>query len=142
MIIGDAQQAVREAAAASASRAGARPEVAISTGDTTTASAVSSKAPRVSPIFRQISNAKIQVLNGKFAGREVELNKALTTLGSPGVQVIAITKRSEGYYIVMVENKKSEAPKVNGVALGSQALKLDDNDVIELIGIKMGFFSS
>lgn len=142
MIIGDAQQAVREAAAASASRAGAKPEAAISTSDTTTASAVSSKAPRVAATYRQISNAKIQVLNGKFAGREVELNKALTTLGSPGVQVIAITKRSEGYYIVMVENKKSEAPKVNGVPLGSQAVKLDDNDVIELIGIKMGFFAS
>ncbi len=50
--------------------------------------------------YRQVQNAKVQVLNGKFAGREVDLNKALTTLGSPGVQVIAITKRNEGYYIV------------------------------------------
>jgi len=142
MIIGDAQKAVREAAAAEASRAGASPQVATSTADTTTAAAVATKAPGVASTYRQVSNAKIQVLNGKFAGREVELNKALTTLGSPGVQVIAITKRSEGYYIVMVENKKSDAPKVNGMALGSQALKLDDNDVIELIGIKMGFFAS
>src|ERR1700693_4035275 len=37
--------------------------------------------------------AKIQVLNGSFAGREVALSKALTTLGQPGVQVIAITRR-------------------------------------------------
>jgi len=95
------------------------------------------------PAPRPVVNAKVQVLNGKFAGREVELNKALTTLGSPGVQVIAVTKRSEGYFIVLVENKKPEdAPKVNGESLGSQARQLHDNDVIELIGIKMGFFAS
>lgn len=95
------------------------------------------------PAPRPVRNAKVQVLNGKFAGREVELNKALTTLGSPGAQVIAVTKRSEGYFIVLVENKKpDDPPKVNGEPLGSQARQLGDNDVIELIGIKMGFFAS
>ena len=90
-----------------------------------------------------VSNAKMQVMNGRFAGREVELNKALTTLGSTGTQVIAVTKRSEGYFVVLVENKKPDnPPKINGEALGSQARKLDDNDIVELIGIKMGFFSS
>ena len=141
MIIGDSDQAVQEAAEASASQAKVKAEVP-STGDTTTASAISNKAPDVGATYKQVANAKVQVLNGKFAGREVDLNKALTTLGSPGAQVIAITKRSEGYFIVMVENKKDDPPKVNGVGLGSQAVKLDDNDVIELIGIKMGFFSS
>jgi pSer/pThr/pTyr-binding forkhead associated (FHA) protein len=93
--------------------------------------------------YRQIPNAKVQVLNGKFAGREIELSKALTTLGSPGVQVIAVTKRNEGYHVVLVENKKADRPPmVNGTGLGSQAVKLEDNDVIEIIGIKMGFFAS
>jgi len=144
MIIDSSQAAVREAAMASASRATAAAPVKQpqSTGDTTTASAIGHKLPGSGVGFRQLLNAKVQVLNGKFAGREVDLNKALTTLGSPGAQVIAITKRSEGYYIVLVENKKSEPPKVNGKPLGSQALKLNDNDVIELIGIKMGFFAS
>ena len=108
----------------------------------TTAAAIAQKATSSSPAYRQVQNAKIQVLNGKFAGREVDLNKALTTLGSPGAQIIAITKRSEGYYIVMVENKKESPPNINGKPLGSQAVKLVDNDVIELIGIKMGFFAS
>jgi pSer/pThr/pTyr-binding forkhead associated (FHA) protein len=143
MIIDSSQAAVREAAMASATRATAtatsRP--VLSTGDTTTASAISHKLPGSSPSFRRILNAKIQVLNGKFAGREVDLNKALTTLGSPGAQVIAITKRSDAHYIVLVENKKSEPPNINGNPLGSQALKLNDNDVIEVIGIKMGFFT-
>jgi len=85
--------------------------------------------------------AKLQVLSGTFAGRELELLKALTTLGRPGVQVAAITRRAEGYYIVHVESGKSEGfPLVNGMAIGEQARKLQDNDVIQLAGVKMGFF--
>ncbi len=85
--------------------------------------------------------AKLQVLSGTFAGRELELVKALTTLGRPGVQVAAITRRAEGYYIVHVESGKSEGfPLVNGMAIGAQARRLQDNDVIQLAGVKMGFF--
>lgn len=138
MIIDSSAEAVQEMAMAAA---GAK--TSSGSGETTTASSISNKSAGSKVGYRQVVNAKVQVLNGKFAGREVELNKALTTLGSPGAQVIAITKRSEGYYIVMVENKKADAPpSVNGTPLGSQALKLGDNDVIEIIGIKMGFFAS
>lgn len=85
--------------------------------------------------------AKVQVLNGTFAGREVPLSKAVTTLGRPGAQVIAITRRADGYNIVQVENEADRTPpSVNGIELGAQARKLVDNDVIEIVGIKMGFF--
>ena len=85
--------------------------------------------------------AKLQVLSGTFAGRELSLTKTLTTLGRPGVQVAAITRRAEGYYIVHVESGKSDGfPMVNGMAIGAQARKLQDNDVIQLAGVKMGFF--
>jgi pSer/pThr/pTyr-binding forkhead associated (FHA) protein len=87
--------------------------------------------------------AKLQVLSGAFAGRELELTKALTTLGRPGVQVAAITRRAEGYYIVHVESgKEGDFPLVNGQPIGAQAKKLQDNDVVQLAGVKMGFFAS
>lgn len=87
--------------------------------------------------------AKLQVLSGAFAGRELELTKALTTLGRPGVQVAAITRRAEGYYIVHVESgKEGDYPLVNGQPIGAQARKLQDNDVLQLAGVKMGFFLS
>ena len=87
--------------------------------------------------------AKLQVLSGAFAGRELELTKALTTLGRPGVQVAAITRRAEGYYIVHVESgKEGDFPLVNGEPTGPQARKLSDNDVVQLAGVKMGFFLS
>ncbi|MGH8179517.1 MAG: FHA domain-containing protein, partial [Steroidobacteraceae bacterium] len=85
--------------------------------------------------------AKLQVLSGAFAGRELEITKALTTLGRPGVQVAAITRRGEGYYIVHVDSGKvDDFPLVNGAPIGAQAMKLSDNDVIQLAGVKMGFF--
>jgi pSer/pThr/pTyr-binding forkhead associated (FHA) protein len=88
-----------------------------------------------------VKKARLQVLSGAFAGRELELTKTLTTLGRPGVQVAAITRRSEGYFIVHVDSEPDDDyPLVNGVPIGAQARKLVDNDVIQLAGVKMGFF--
>jgi pSer/pThr/pTyr-binding forkhead associated (FHA) protein len=110
------------------------------------------KAPAFSPTTTQnvdqaaapvLPKAKLQVLSGTFAGRELELTKALTTLGRPGVQVAAVTRRAEGFYIVHVESgKPNDFPLVNGQPIGPQARKLEDNDVIQLAGVKMGFFVS
>jgi len=88
-----------------------------------------------------LPKAKLQVLSGQFAGRELELVKTLTTLGRPGIQVAAITRRADGFYIVHVESgREGDFPLVNGVAIGPQARKLQDNDVVQLAGVKMGFF--
>ena len=90
-----------------------------------------------------LKKAKLQVLSGAFAGRELELSKALTTLGRPGIQVAAITRRAEGYFIVHVDSgKNDDFPLVNGAPIGAQATRLNDNDVIQLAGVKMGFFVS
>jgi pSer/pThr/pTyr-binding forkhead associated (FHA) protein len=115
--------------------AAAAPEPAAHTE--TSAGIDPSSAPSALPL------AKLQVLSGAFAGRELELTKALTTLGRPGVQVAAITRRAEGYYIVHVESgEEGDYPLVNGQPIGAQARKLSDNDVVQLAGVKMGFFSS
>jgi pSer/pThr/pTyr-binding forkhead associated (FHA) protein len=96
----------------------------------------SASAPAMPP-----RKAKLQVLSGAFAGRELELQKTLTTLGRPGIQVAAITRRSEGFYIVHVDADTEHGfPMVNGLAIGPQARKLADNDVIQLAGVKLGFF--
>ncbi len=88
-----------------------------------------------------LKKARLQVLSGAFAGRELELTKTLTTLGRPGVQVAAITRRSEGFFIVHVDSEgDSGFPLVNGSPIGAAARKLADNDVIQLAGVKMGFF--
>jgi pSer/pThr/pTyr-binding forkhead associated (FHA) protein len=103
----------------------------------TAAGVDASSAPNALPL------AKLQVLSGAFAGRELELTKALTTLGRPGVQVAAITRRAEGYFVVHVESgEEGDYPLVNGQPIGAHARKLADNDVLQLAGVKMGFFAS
>jgi pSer/pThr/pTyr-binding forkhead associated (FHA) protein len=90
-----------------------------------------------------LPRARLQVLSGQFAGRELELVKTLTTLGRPGLQVAAITRRSDGFYIVHVESSPADDyPLLNGVPTGPQARRLHDNDVVTLAGVKMGFFES
>ena len=62
-------------------------------------------------------------------------------LGRPGAQVAAVSRRSEGFFIVHVESgKPDDYPLVNGQPIGPQARLLEDNDVIQLAGVKMGFF--
>jgi FHA domain len=106
-------------------------------------SGASTKARALADGASPVKSAKLQVLSGAFAGRELELSKALTTLGRPGVQVAAITRRADGYFIVHVDSgKNDDFPLVNGSAIGAQATRLADNDVIQLAGVKMGFFES
>jgi predicted component of type VI protein secretion system len=89
-----------------------------------------------------LPSGKLQVLSGAFSGRELELNKALTTLGRPGVQVAAITRRADGFFIVPVESTDGKAPLLNSAPIGATATKLKNNDVIEIAGVKMGFFAT
>jgi len=106
------------------------------------AAAVEAPPPAVAAV--QAGNAApatvgvIQILSGPSAGKELQLTKALTTLGKPGVQVAVIARRPQGYFITHVEG--SHFPVVNGRSLDAQAHALGDHDVVELAGVKMEFF--
>jgi hypothetical protein len=57
------------------------------------------------------------------------------------VQVAAVTRRSDGFFLVHVDSApENNFPLVNGKATGPQARRLTDNDVIQLAGVKLGFF--
>ena len=88
----------------------------------------------------KIGNARIRLLSGANSGKELPLTKVLTTLGKPGVQVAAITRRPTGYFLIHVDGgDNSERPKVNDEEIGSQAEPLDNHDEIEVAGVKMLF---
>ena len=84
---------------------------------------------------------KLHVLNGPIAGKELELTKALITLGKPGVQVAVISRRPQGYFLTHIEGdgKNDNFPIVNGKPIGPQAYSMKSGDVIELASIKMEF---
>jgi len=84
-------------------------------------------------------SAKLQLVSGANAGKELQLTKILTTLGKPGVQVAAITRRPTGYFLLLVDGgKENKSPLVNGNEIGKQH-PLADGDVIEVAGVQMSF---
>lgn len=88
----------------------------------------------------KLKKASLQLLSGANSGKTLPLTKILTTLGKPGVQVAAITRRPTGYYILHVEGgANSGHPTINGDPVGSKASPLNNNDIIEVAGIKMEF---
>jgi pSer/pThr/pTyr-binding forkhead associated (FHA) protein len=95
------------------------------------------QTPEATPEVTEVKRAKLKILNGTTANKELELTKPMTTLGRPGVQVAAITRRDHGYSIVHVEGKEDQFPIINGTSTGKGIHPLNDQDIIEVAGIKM-----
>lgn len=101
----------------------------------TEAAAPAAAAPQVE------RRPRIQILSGANAGKEMPLDKALTTLGKPGQQVAAITKRPQGCFLIHVDGgPQNKRPVVNDQEVGPKAYALQDHDVIEIAGVKIEFF--
>lgn len=89
------------------------------------------------PSFDDSGLGSIQVLSGPTAGRELQLAKAMTTLGKPGMQVAVITRRPQGYFIAHAEG--ASFPLVNGRPIEAGSHLLNDGDIIEIAGVRMAF---
>ncbi|MFN4117860.1 FHA domain-containing protein [Acidovorax sp.] len=92
-------------------------------------------APAPAPI-----SAVIRVMSGAAAGREVSLQKVVTTIGKPGVAVASITKRHQGFVLAHVEGPGM--PVLNGSAIGASPVQLKHGDRLELAGTEMQFEQS
>lgn len=133
---GSASAAVAAAKAAEEAGAAATPASA----DTTSGGTPIPKPTQAAP-SAGLPLGKLQVLNGPIAGKELELTKALITLGKPGVQVAVISRRPQGYFLTHIEGdgENNNYPVVNGNSIGPQAYTMSNGDIIELAGIKMEF---
>ncbi len=89
------------------------------------------------PVTPTHTTARIAVVSGPAAGREMTLVKVVTTLGKPGVAVAALTQRNDGYTIALVDGEVT--PTLNGHPLGHDAQPLKNGDVIVLAGTEMHF---
>jgi len=138
MIIRPGSASAAVAAAKAAEEAGVAAEKAPAAAPAAAAPAASAAAK---PKAGGMPLGKLHVLNGPIAGKELELTKALITLGKPGVQVAVISRRPQGYFLTHIEGdgKNENYPVVNGKPIGPQAYSMQNGDVIELAGIKMEF---
>ncbi len=81
--------------------------------------------------------ASLKVLSGTSAGLEVPVVKAVMTFGQPDVAVVAISHRRDGYYVARMSGNTT--PTLNGKPIGTQAVLLAHNDVLNLAGTEMEF---
>lgn len=83
--------------------------------------------------------AAIRLVSGANAGKTLMLAKELSRLGTPGVQVVAIARKPEGYFLTHVEG--SPPPRINGQeVIGHLSYPLNERDLIDIQGNKMEFF--
>jgi hypothetical protein len=94
-------------------------------------------APRSAEQIR----AQLVVLDGPDAGKKVSLEEGLTTIGVPGIQVAAVSRRPQGHFIIHVDGGKDKdrVPLVNGEPTGFKSHKLDDKDKIEVADVQMEY---
>jgi len=87
--------------------------------------------------------AKLQILNGKGAGKELALEKPSVKLGRSGAEIVQINKRPDGHFIVSLNQESEEnLLMINGEAVGSRAVKLHNHDVIEINKLKNEYYLS
>ena len=112
-------------------------ELASATGETLGSAAAAAPATPTKPQVGVLT-----LTSGANAGKQLQLTKALTTVGRPGVQVAAVTRRPDGYYIVHVGGQKDQGlppPSVNGESIGGHARQLTEGDEIKLAGATLSF---
>lgn len=84
--------------------------------------------------------ARLKVSNGPHAGSTVTLGKPMTTLGSPGVAIVIVSRHGALYHIEKVQGDGPAA--VNGTPLGRAARLLQDGDRLDITGTRMRFVAS
>ena len=86
--------------------------------------------------------AYLELISDNNSGKRMKITKILTTLGKPGIQIAAITRRPLGYFLIIVDaGTYKTRPTVNDQEVTSRAQPLKNGDVIEVAGVKMGFYT-
>ena len=82
-------------------------------------------------------HASFRVIDGSSAGLEMPVLKAVTTFGKPGLSVVAVSHRRDGFYVAHLDGPQQ--PKLNERPLGADAVQLSDHDLLEISGTRMLF---
>jgi pSer/pThr/pTyr-binding forkhead associated (FHA) protein len=89
-----------------------------------------SSAPTESGALVELGIPVLRVLSGVNEGQDVALQKVVTTIGKSRDAVAVVTRRRQGYVAAGVEGNVT----LNGLQLGTEAVALQERDVLELSG--------
>lgn len=81
----------------------------------------------------------IEVTSGVHSGKKLVLNKPLTTIGKPGLAVMAVTYGGGTYIASNIDVETG--PVINGENLDKGPRRLANGDVIDLAGTRLTFLT-
>lgn len=105
------------------------------------ATAAPKVAPKkaVSPTEKPVG-AVIEIRNGAKSGQTLPIDKPVTTLGRPGIQIAAIMRKPDGYFLMHIESDDSvDRPTLNNDAIGDEPMLLQSGDELNVAGIDVKF---
>lgn len=87
--------------------------------------------------------AVIEIKNGAKSGQILPIDKPVTTLGRPGIQIAAIMRKPDGYFLMHIESDDSvDRPTLNHDAIGDEPVLLHSGDELNVAGIDVEFMLS
>ena len=94
-------------------------------------------------LIKGLALGGLRTMAGINSKTVMELRKTYSTIGFQGKRMALITRGSEGYSITSVistrSRRASDVPLVNNKALGTEQLRLNDGDVINIAGFEVQF---
>jgi len=87
--------------------------------------------------------AVIEIQNGAKSGQVLPIDKPVTTLGRPGIQIAAIMRKPDGYFLMHIESDDSvDMPTLNRDTIGDDPVMLNNGDRLNVAGIDVEFMLS
>ena len=84
--------------------------------------------------------ATIEIKNGAKSGHIIPIDKPVTTLGRPGIQIAAIMRKPDGYFLMHIESNDSvDRPTLNNDFIGDEPMLLHPGDEMNVAGINVEF---
>ena len=97
--------------------------------------------PSSSPM--KTTGAVIEIQNGAKSGQILPIDKPVTTLGRPGIQIAAIMRKPDGYFLMHIESDDSvDMPTLNRDTIGDEPVMLQSGDRLNVAGIDVEFMLS
>ena len=91
----------------------------------------------------ETAGAVIEIKNGAKSGQVLPIDKPVTTLGRPGIQIAAIMKKPEGYFLMHIESENTDdRPRLNDSMIGDDPVMLNSGDSLKVAGIDVEFMLS
>jgi len=89
------------------------------------------------------AGAVIEIRNGAKSGQVLPIDKPVTTLGRPGIQIAAIMRKPDGYFLMHIESDDCvDMPTLNRDTIGDDPVMLHSGDRLNVAGIDVEFMLS